>query len=171
MNLNVDKINAVAPYSVTATKDPNWVMFKTDYGVLYAAGFDRDDTSMPETETYQFTILNGNHKKSPRDSKVRETIVAIIEDFFVENNEVMLYICETGDSKQSMRSRLFEYWFNHYKKGWNVMYLYATVKDDAGVLNYAAIIIRQDHPRLKEIIREFTDAVTVLNDKPQQTSE
>lgn len=117
MILDIEKINAKAPYPVSATKDPNWVRFKTEYGVLYIAGFDRDNTSMPETETYQFTILNGNHKKSPRDPKVRETIVAIIEDFFVENNEVMLYICETGDSKQSMRSRLFEYWFNHYKKG------------------------------------------------------
>ena len=36
------------------------------------------------------------------------------------------------------------------------------------ILNYASIIIRQDHPRLKEIIREFSDTVTLLNDKPQQ---
>lgn len=168
MTLDIDKINSKSPYSVSATQDPNWVRFKTDYGVLYLVGFDMDDTSMLDTETYQFTILNGNHKKSPRDPKVRGTIVAIVEDFFVENNEVMLYICETGDSKQSMRSRLFEYWFNHYKKGWNVMYLSATVKDEDGVLNYAAIIIRQDHPHLKEVIREFTNTVTVLNDKPKE---
>lgn len=168
MILDIAKINAKAPYSVSATQDSNWVRFKTDYGVLYIAGFDRDNTSMPETETYQFTILNGNHKKSPRDPKVRETIVAIIEDFFVENNEVMLYICETGDSKQSMRSRLFEYWFNHYKKGWNIMFFSATVTDEDGILNYAAIILRQDHPRFKEVVKEFTDAVTVLNDKPKE---
>ena len=30
------------------------------------------------------------------------------------------------------------------------------------------IRLRQDHPRLKEVIREFTDTVTLLNDKPQQ---
>ena len=65
---------------------------------------------MPITETYQFSIINGNNKKSPRDPKVRETIIAIVENFFMENQEVMLYICETGDGKQSMRNRLFEYW-------------------------------------------------------------
>jgi|GEM_PF-3350706 hypothetical protein len=31
---------------------------------------------------------------------------------------------------------------------------------------YAAIIIRQDHPRLKQVIREFSDAFSLLNDKP-----
>lgn len=168
MILDIDKINTKAPYSVTSTQDPNWVRFKTDYGVLYLAGFDKDSTSMPETETYQFTILNGNHKKSPQDTKVRETIIAIIENFFIENNEVMLYICETGDSRQSMRSRLFEYWFHHYNRGWNVVYLSATIKDEFGIPNYAAIIIREDHPHLKEVIREFSDTVTLLNDKPQQ---
>lgn len=166
MILDIDKINSMAPYTVKSTPNPNWVRFKTDYGVLYLAGFDPDNISMPETETYQFTILNGNKKKSPNDIKVRETIIAIIEDFFVENNEVLLYICETGDSKQSMRSRLFEYWFHHYNKGWNVVYLSATVKDETGIPNYAAIIIRQDHPRLKQVIREFSEAVALLNDKP-----
>ena len=78
---------------------------------------------MPITATYQFSIINFNNKKSPRDPKVRETIIAIIENFFMESQEVMLYICETGDGKQSMRSRLFEYWFNHYKKHWNIMFL------------------------------------------------
>lgn len=168
MILDVDKINTKAPYSVTSTQYPSWVRFKTDYGVLFLAGFDKDSTSMPETETYQFTILNGNHKKSPRDPKVRDTIIAIVENFFMENQEVMLYICETGDGKQSMRSRLFGYWVNHYKKMWKIMFLTASIPDEDGITNYASIIIRQDHPRLKEVIREFSDTVALLNDKPQQ---
>lgn len=122
---------------------------------------------MPTTETYQFSIINGNNKNSPRDPKVRETIVAIVEDFFLENNEVMLYICETGDGRQSMRSRLFEYCFSQYKEGWNVLMMSASIYDAEGVKNYAAIIVRQDHPRLSDITREFTDAVKLLNDKPQ----
>lgn len=140
--------------------------FLTDSSVQYAAGFDKDDTTMPVTETYQFSIINGNHKKSPRDPKVRETIIAIIENFFMENQEVMLYICETGDGKQSMRNRLFEYWFNHYRKHWNIMFLTASITDENGILNYAGIVLRNDHPRLKEIVNEFTTAVTLFNEKP-----
>lgn len=168
MKLNIENINAKAPYKVTPIPGSDFVSFLTDYGVQYAAGFDKDDTTMPLTETYQFSIINGNNKKSPRDPKVRETIIAIVENFFMENQEVMLYICETGDGKQSMRNRLFEYWINNYKKKWKIMFLTASIPDENGILNYASIIIRQDHPRLKEVIREFTDTVTLLNDKPQQ---
>lgn len=167
MILNVDAIQEKAPYKVTKIADDKHVAFFTDYGVQYIAGFDKDDTTMPVTETYQFSIINFNNKKSPRDPKVRETIISIIEDFFVENQEVMLYVCETGDGKQSMRNRLFEYWFNHYRKNWNIMFLSSSVTDENGIVNYAGIILRNDHPRLKEIVKEFTDAVTLLNNKPQ----
>lgn len=168
MILRLDKIQEKAPYQVSKIADDMHVAFFTDYGVQYIAGFDKDDTTMPITETYQFSIINFNNKKSPRDPKVRETIIAVVEDFFVENQEVMLYICETGDGKQSLRSRLFEYWFNHYKQGWNVMLLSTSVRDEEGILNYAAIIIRTDHPRLKEIVSEFADTVSLLNSKPNE---
>ena len=166
MKLNIEKINAKAPYKVTSIPGIHFVSFLTDSSVQYAAGFDKDDTTMPVTETYQFSIINGNHKKSPRDPKVRETIIAIIENFFMENQEVMLYICETGDGKQSMRNRLFEYWFNHYSKHWNIMFLTASITDENGILNYAGIVLRNDHPRLKEIVNEFTTTVTLFNEKP-----
>lgn len=168
MRLDIVKINAKSSYEVAAIPGVNFVSFLTDYGVQYAIGFEKDDTSLPVTETYQFSIINVNNKKSPRDPKVRETIIAVVEDFFVENQEVMLYICETGDGKQSLRSRLFEYWFNHYKQGWNVMFLSTSVRDEEGILNYAAIIIRTDHPRLKEIVSEFADTVSLLNSKPNE---
>ena len=57
---------------------------------------------------------------------------------------------------------------NLNKKKWKIMFLTASIPDENGILNYASIIIRQDHPHLKEVIREFTDTVTLLNDKPQQ---
>lgn len=168
MKLNVSRIQEKAPYKVSKIADYTHVAFFTDYGVQYIAGFDKDDTTMPITETYQFSIVNFNNKKSPRDHKVRETIIAIIEDFFLENQEVMLYICETGDGKQSMRNRLFEYWFTHYKNNWNIMFLSASVTDENGILNYAGIILRNDHPHLKEIVDEFTNAVTLFNEKPSE---
>lgn len=166
MILDINQINTKSPYKVRAVPDSNFVSFITDYGVQYVMGFEKDNITMPFTETYQFSILNGNNKKSPRDSKVRDTIVSIIENFFVLNNEVVLYICETGDGKQSMRNRLFEYWFKHYKKNWNIMFLSSSVRDEEGMINYAGIILRNDNPRLKQIVNEFTDTVTLLNDKP-----
>ena len=154
MMLNVDRIQEKAPYKVTKIADDMHVAFFTDYGVQYIAGFEKDDITMPITATYQFSIINFNNKKSPRDPKVRETIIAIIENFFMESQEVMLYIVE--------------YWFNHYKKHWNIMFLTTSITDENGILNYAGIVLRNDHPRLKEIVNEFTNAVALFNEKPQE---
>lgn len=167
MNLNVDKINEKSPYLVKGIGD-SYVSFETDYGVRYYAGFDPDDVSLPDEQVYQFAIVNINNKKSPRDSKVRQTIIGIVEDFFIQNNEVMLYICETGDGKQSMRNRLFGYWINHYKANWNISFWSSSVKDENGVLNFATIIIRNDNPRIEEIARKFADTIQLFNDKPKE---
>lgn len=167
MNLNVDKINEKSPYVVKGIGDC-YVSFETDYGVRYYAGFDPDDVSLPDEQVYQFAIVNINNKKSPRDSKVRQTIIAIVEDFFMQNNEVMLYICETGDGKQSMRNRLFGYWINYYKANWNISFWSSSVKDENGVLNFATIIIRNDNPRIEEIAKKFADTIQLFNDKPKE---
>lgn len=165
MILDISAINRVAPYTVHHVPNKNFVSFRINYGVEYLAGFDKDDLSLLNTDVYQFSIINANNKKSPRDSKVRDTIIAIVENFFALNNEVMLYICETGDGKQPMRSRLFEHWFNQSKKDWNVLILSTSLYDEEGTQNYASIILRQDHPHLSEVVNEFTETVKLLNNK------
>ena len=40
--------------------------------------------------------------------KVRETILAIVEEFFAKNNAAFLYICDTSGGMQKMRNRLFK---------------------------------------------------------------
>lgn len=111
--------------------------------------------------------MNVNHKSSPRDAKVRDTIIAIIRQFFIANNSVMLYICETGDGKQAQRNRLFEYWFSSYLKQNDFTFLHTSVKDTEGVDNYAALIIRNDNPRISIILAKFADTVHILNHKPE----
>lgn len=166
MNLDVDKINEKSPYVVKKIGD-GYVSFETDYGVRYYSGFDPDDVSLPDELVYQFAIVNINNKKSPSDPKVRKTIIAIVEDFFLQNNEVMLYICETGDGKQSMRNRLFQYWINNYKESWEISFLSSSVTDENGILNHATIILRNDNPRFQEVTRKFTETIQLFNDKPK----
>lgn len=77
--------------------------------------FEKDDI-LQSGIVYQFGISNPQGTKSPRDQKVRNTILAIIEEFFNKNKAALLYICETGDGMQKMRSRLFQYWFSIYNE-------------------------------------------------------
>lgn len=119
------------------------------------------------TTSYQFIITNLNNKKSPRDNKVKETILLIIEEFFKKNQAALLYICETSDGKQKMRSRLFEYWFrtSEYKAMFST---FSTSFVDEGVENFASVIVRNDNPDLPKIMLEFYETLHHLESKPNR---
>lgn len=166
MTLSVQYINNKAPYKVNYASNRAFVTFVTEYDVQYFVGFEYDDTSL-SFDSYQLVIINTNNKKSPRDIKVKETIIAIIESFFEDNTNVLLYICETGDRKQKMRSRLFEYWFASYMNKELFIMLSATVKDEEGLINHAAIIVRTDNPLMPQIVADFSKTVSLLNQDPE----
>lgn len=166
IRLPEQSINAKSPYNVTIREDGS-AYFLTDAGIRYIVYFDADDTSMPSFVCYQLVIVNVDNKPSPRDRKLRDTIVAIVEGFFQINNEVMLYVCETGDGKQAMRARLFTYWFEHYSYKKNFSFLSGCVPDENGVDNYASLILRTDHPQYAAVVSEFGNTIQVLNNKPK----
>jgi len=74
-----------------------------------------------------------------------------------------LYICESGDGKQLMRSRLFEYWFSSYQMKDKFILMPVSIEDMDGVENFAALIIRKDNPN---ILAEFSNTVAMFRVKP-----
>lgn len=163
--LSLDVINKEAPYKVDWDEITGSYDFVTSYGVQISVDFEEDFLIQSDT-SYQLIIGNSNQQKSPRDSKLQRTILAIIEEFFRKNQVAMLYICETGDGKQQVRSRLFKYWFDSYE--FNSKYsLYTThIVDDEGISNFAALILRNDNPKIVDIVTEFTKTAQVLREKP-----
>ena len=165
MILPIDDINSSAPYKVEHAANKAFVVFKTDHDVHYLVGFEYDDSSF-DFATYQLVIINSNNKKSPRDPKVKDTIISIVEVFFTDNENVLLYICETGDTKQAMRSRLFQYWFSTYLNKESFTFVSASVKDEDGIINHAALIMKSDNPLMPDILAEFSKTINLLNNKP-----
>ena len=163
--LSIDRINTKAPYQVEMDEVTGSYDFVTDSGVHITMYFD-EDYMITSGLSYQLIIGNANNKKSPRDHKVQQTILEIVEEFFSTNQAAMLYICETGDGKQSVRSRLFSYWFDAYE--YNSRYSIHTIciKDEEGVSNFAALIIRNDNPLILEIVSEFMETAKALQQKP-----
>ena len=164
--LSLKRINENSSYPVETTGEDGFYQFFTDGGVHYSVGFMEDDILLSQN-SYQLIIANINNHKSPRDHKVRDTIIAIVDEFFRNNNSRLLYICETGDSKQSMRSRLFEYWFSTYNRKALFTMISSSIVDEEGVVNFATIILRNDNPNLSEIIAEFTESIQLLSQKPE----
>lgn len=164
--LSLELINKVAAYPVVCNEQDGFFHFFTDGGIHYSVGFIEDDILLSK-KSYQLIIANLNNRKSMRDKKVRDTIVAIVDEFFNRNNATLLYICETGDNKQGIRSRLFEYWFSTYNQKSLFTTLSSSVVDSEGVVNYATIILRNDNPFLSETISEFSESIQTLNQKPE----
>lgn len=167
LHLSLERINSgETPYQVEPTEQNEFYQFFTDGGVHYSVGFMEDDVLLSKN-SYQLIIANINNHKSPRNRKVRDTIVSIVDEFFRCNNSTLLYICETGDNKQRMRSRLFEYWFSTYNRKALFTIISSSIVDAEGVVNFATIILRNDNPELSEIIVEFTESIQLLSQKPE----
>lgn len=91
----------------------------------------------------------------------------MIDAFFDANPDILLYICETGDGKQEFRSRLFVRWFNTYAG--RDSYVMETAEVQEGTIkNFAALILQKTNPRLKEILFEFDETISILTNKPQE---
>lgn len=165
MLLNLSRLNLKAPYSVWAGTKPNEFLFRTDYGGLYNISFLESQLIWQEG-TYEFGIFPLEPVNSPNDKKLKQTIIAIIEEFFYENPNVLLYQCETGDSRQAMRARLFQRWFDDYSNKDKYLIKMAVIMDE-DVENYDAILIKRDHPYLDEVLKQFDQFVSEMKEKPQ----
>lgn len=165
--LSLNRINEFSPYTITEGDATGTFRFFSEKGVHYAIDFIPDDLIITG-ESYQLIIANLNNVKSPRDAKVRDSILAIVDEFFNKNQSTLLYICETGDGKQGMRSRLFEYWFETYRYKAQFTMLTSSIVDEEGIVNFATLIIRNDNPLLTEIVTEFSGAVQLLSQRPEE---
>lgn len=82
------------------------------------------------------------------------------------NEAALLYICESGDGKQYMRSRLFEYWFSSYQMKDKFILMPVSIEDMEGIENFAALIIRKDNPNIIDIVADFSNTVAMFRVKP-----
>ena len=169
--LDLNYVNRFAPYKVWTDGGHDYFV-ETDHDLLFKIGFV-DDQSIWLENAYQFTINNESHRPSPNDPKLKETFYRLIEAFFSANPDILLYICDTGDGKQVLRSRLFVRWFTTYR--FRDLYVLRTaeieeiIEEKAGKtqMNFAALIVQKSNPKLKEIIREFDDTISLLSNKPE----
>jgi hypothetical protein len=163
--LNLEHINRSAPYFVREREDRNCEFyFWSDYGIEYSINFTPNHSVIP-SGAYELGINNRGHKASPSDHRFLRTLIVIIEEFFNSNNDVMIYLAETGDGKQAFRNRLFIRWFNTYEHK-DSYYLKTAEGKMEGIDNFMALISKIDNPRLSDVIEEFDETVELLFDKP-----
>jgi len=158
--LLIDRINDSSAYDVKYN-DHGAIVFDTDYGVRYAVTFDEGEN--PFFTAYWFNLTNLNNKPSPGDSKIAQTVICIIEEFFRQNPDILLYMCSTSDGLQAQRARLFLRWFNGAKQREQYFIRASEVKGE-DCDEYVAMIVQRNNPNLNKIIERFDADVAMFND-------
>lgn len=160
MTVSVERINAKSPYRVEQTEYGDFV-FQTRSGVIYGIAF-LDDTPIGGCETYQLTISNKNDKHGAFDPDVKETILIIVEDFFLDNSNVLIYICDTSDGREAVRNRLFLKWFEEYADNAH-FYIQTARATIEGEGFFAAIIAKLNNPRIELVKQDFERTASELS--------
>ena len=155
-----EKINLRAPYCVKQVDDSVFV-FVTKHGISYTVGFI-PDTSFMEKGVYQFFLTKTSSKKGRKDDDISETVKVIIEEYFAQEESVMLYICDTADGRQASRDRLFRAWFYSYIESASYTMCTDTMTID-NIRYFSSIILRKDHPIHNQVLNKFYDFITEHN--------
>ena len=159
--LSLDYINSKSPYLVKLADDGDYV-FQTAKGVIYGIGFIEND-ALGGCETYQLSISNQNKLHASYDPDVKNTTLVIVDEFFRENLDGLLYMCDTSDSREAARNRLFLRWFEEYADPERFTIKTASVVIEGQGI-YAAIIVENRNPLAKAIIDDFELTAKMLTE-------
>jgi hypothetical protein len=162
--LNLDSINAKSPYKVAIVGKQ--MVFETRFGLHYEIRFF-EEQPIGGCETWQFSFAKADDKSAPEDPYVKFTLFAVIDEFFTENNNVMLYICDTSDSREAARNRLFIRWFKQSAQPDRFTIRSASTTIE-GQGFYAAIIVENRNPLLTNITADFDQTAVMLTNKPSE---
>ena len=111
---SLQRILNKSPYEILLSEGD--FLFQTDNKIRYEISFNKEDIVLGGCETYQFIIRKLDEVHSAYDPKVKDTILAILNEFFFSNQQILLYICDTSDGKENSRNRLFLQWFEKYSE-------------------------------------------------------
>lgn len=151
--LSLDRINAKAPYQVSVSAEKGYFDFDTWQGVSYSVSLT-EEFELGGCMSYQIGVRNANNKHGSFDPKIRETIIAILEEFFRSNQNVLLYVCDTSDQREEARNRLFIKWFRDFAVPEQYSFCSAdTVVEGEGF--YTAIIVENTNPHLEAIKQDY----------------
>ncbi len=156
----------LSSYSFTfiGGKDNSYI-FETDIKVVYEVKFKSSNYIFKEKSlysqfTFEFTIeifYNPTLKSPPLDTRISNTIAQIFIDFFKNEQNIIVYTCETNDTKEYARFRKFNHWFNSFNDGSFEKKDFSLADYGNDSVYYSSIITKSKNPFKQEILDEFEE--------------
>jgi hypothetical protein len=115
--------------------------------------------------SYSFSFITTEDQfKTVLDSKIRQTVLVVIEEFFKNEGAVLDYICATEDHRQASRDRLFHQWYmNSLEK--DLFHLRNMSIAIDGTEYFASVIMRNDNPRFEAMTEAIDRFIEDFQDK------
>ena len=89
----------------------------------------------------------------PVDSLISPTIAALFYDFFRTREQVIVYVCDTSDKRQSARARKFDAWFYSYSQA-HLAKLNKIIPD-GDRFTFISMILHDQHPYRCQVAEAF----------------
>ena len=137
--------------------------FVTTQGKKYEIGFIQD-LMISDEGVYQFFITTEDQFKTVLDSKIRQTVLVVIEEFFKNEGAVLDYICATEDHRQASRDRLFHQWYTNSLEKEQFHLRNMSIAID-GTEYFASVIMRNDNPRFEAMTEAIDRFIEDFQDK------
>lgn len=152
--LSLSAINAKSPYRVRKSELGGFD-FEIEAGLTYNVALIEDYTFGDDFDTFMLNVLphsmeeydrirHDRSVKVRKDDKIKQTVIAILEEAMKNQNIIIDYVCLSEDERQNYRARLFEGWFREFADG--SQYRLLTTSLTVGkVTNYLGAFLRRDN--------------------------
>jgi len=158
-----EKSDFQTPYDITVDEDLTYT-FITVGGIKYIAYFiccSNYDSRL--TQTFMFNFEHeGDNIKRITDIRIRATIIHIIESFFQNNQNSMIYICDSLDGRELCRKRLFDKWYDEYKERLNYIQREDISEKGESYSLCASLLVHENNPTRLDIIQSFLELKNLL---------
>jgi hypothetical protein len=152
----------------------NTYNFNTKNNILYRVAFVVDETfstiSGEEIHNiFQIVIEKANEEIEPLDTKVSRTIENIIERFFINIENSLLYVCYDLDQKAKTRFEVFERWYKNAKSNTQIIKLDKVIEIKLNNFEtqrfYTAFMFHKENPNDKKLIEIYHTIEKVLDEE------
>jgi hypothetical protein len=143
----------------------NSYFFVTKRAIVYEVKFRPSGyvfDTFPEVQEHTFEFIieiieNPLGEAVPFDHLIRDTIAAILIDFFQNRQRVVVYVCDTSDARGLARFRKFQSWFETHPNSYYFSKYNISLLDVDGMTFHASAITRIDNPMASQILMKFNE--------------
>lgn len=158
--VSLNAINKKAPYHVQFKKNqPNVLQFITDKGLIYNITFVVDQT-LALSNIFQLIVEEVLQIHASHDPKIEQTIIAIADSFFSNEERVLSFVCDTKGAHEFARNQLFHKWFIKYNTK-DLLKIDGVVHTEETIF-YSSIICSRRNPNFEIIQSTYKDLIVEL---------